>query len=241
MKLDHESPMPLYHQIKNILMQRLQKKIWNPGELIPTEQELMKEFEVSRTTLRQAINELVNDGLLEKMQGKGTIVKKINLVGSLGKLTGFAEEVMEKGHQPHSKLLRAEFRSDVFIEKKKLNVPEDGKVLIIERIRFADGIPIALERTSWPESIGEILMKHDLDDALYYQILEDEGIILQRAAETISAVNATPYDADLLGVNGGQALLEMERLSFGIDDNPIEYTKTKYRSDRYHYHVDLKR
>ncbi|RFB12079.1 GntR family transcriptional regulator [Bacillus sp. HNG] len=241
MKVNHNSPIPLYHQIKDILIKRIQNKTWNPGDLIPTEQELMKEFDVSRTTLRQAITALVQEGLLEKRQGKGTIVKAQKLVGTLGRLTGFAEEVMEKGYQPYSKLLRVEFRDDVFTEKKMLNTSENSKILIIERIRLADDIPIALERTAWPEHIGEILIKHDLNGAKFYQILEEEGIFLKKATESITAINATPNDADLLGISGGQALLEMTRLSFGIDDKPIEYTKTKYRPDRYQYHVDLKR
>lgn len=239
--LNHSSPVPLYHQIKDILVNRIKDKVWLPGSLIPTEQELMKEFDVSRTTIRQAINALAQDDLLEKRQGKGTIVKSQKLIGTLGRLTGFAEEVMEKGYLPHSKLLRYKLYDDLFIEKKKLQLASDEKVMIIERIRFADDEPIAIERTCWPEQIGKILVKHDLDGAKYYQILEEHNIYLKKANETISAVNATPYEADLLGISGGQALLEMTRLSYGIDDRPIEYTKTKFRSDLYQYHVELHR
>ncbi|RBW67373.1 GntR family transcriptional regulator [Bacillus taeanensis] len=239
--LDHNSPLPLYQQVKEILVKRIQEKIWRPGDLIPTEVELMEEFNVSRTTLRQAITALVQDGLLEKRQGKGTTVKSQKLVGSLGRLTGFAEEVMEKGYHPHSKLLRAEFHDGLYIEKKKLKLDDDSRVLVIERIRFADDEPIAFERTCWPEHIGEILMAHDLNGAKYYQILEDHSVYLKKANETITAVNATLYEADLLGISGGQALLEMTRLAYGIDDQPIEFTRTKYRSDRYHYNIELHR
>ncbi|MFC0471461.1 GntR family transcriptional regulator [Halalkalibacter kiskunsagensis] len=240
-QLDHNSPIPLYHQIKDILVARITEKVWKEGDLIPTETELMTEFDVSRTTLRQAITTLVNEGLLEKRQGKGTIVKSLKLTGTLGRLTGFAEEIMEKGYIPNSKLLRAEFRDDLFIEKKKLHVPDDKSILLIQRIRFANDEPIALEKTSWPENIGNILMKHDLAGAKFYQILEESGVYLKKASETISAVNATPYEADLLGVSAGTALLDMTRLSYGINDEPIEFTQTKYRSDRYQYNIDLNR
>jgi len=240
-KINHSSPIPLYHQIKDILVKRIVDKVWGPGDLIPTEQELMKEFDVSRTTIRQAITSMVHDGLLEKKQGKGTTVKYQKLVGSLGRLTGFAEEVMEKGLMPHSKLLRTEFRDDLFIEKAKLNLNDEDKILVIDRIRFVNDLPIALERTCWPEEIGEILLKHDLNNAKFYQILEENGVMLKKANEKISAVNATLHDADLLGISGGQALLEMTRLSYGINDKPIEYAKTKYRSDQYQYQVELTR
>lgn len=239
-QLDHHSPVPLYHQIKDILVARINDKIWKAGDLIPTETELMNEFNVSRTTLRQAITTLVHEGLLEKRQGKGTIVKSLKLTGTLGRLTGFAEEIMERGYMPNSKVLRAEFRDDLYIEKKKLHIPEDKPVLLIQRIRFANDEPIALEKTCWPEEVGNVLLHNDLS-AKFYQILEDNGIYLKKASETIAAVNATTYEADLLGVSAGTALLEMTRLSYGINDEPIEFTQTKYRSDRYQYTVDLNR
>lgn len=80
---------------------------------------------------------------------------------------------------------------------------------------------------------------HDLDRAKFYEILEENGISLKRAKEKICAINATIYEADLLGIRGGEALLEMTRLSFGFDDKPLEFTITKYRSDKYHYDIDL--
>jgi len=240
-ELNHNSPIPLYHQVKDILVAKITDKVWKSGDLIPTEIELMKEFDVSRTTIRQAINILVNEGLLEKQQGRGTIIKSLKLTGSLGRLTGFAEEILERGFVPNSKLLRAEFREDLFTEKNKLRVPDNEKILSIHRIRFADDEPIALEKTSWPKYVGEILMQHDLNGAKFYQILEDNEIYLKKANETISAVNATAYEADLLGVSTGTALLEMRRLSYGVDDEPIEFTQTKFRSDRYQYKVDLHR
>src|SRR5699024_9372211 len=184
---------------------------------------------------------MVQDGLLKKKQGKGTIVNAKALVGSLRKLTGFAEEVIEKGHVIHSKLIKVGNRNDMYFEKNILKISEKEKIMVIKRIRFVDDEPIAIEQTCWPEEIGEILMKYDLNGAKYYQILESHNIYLKKANETISAVNATPYEADLLGIRGGEALLEMKRISYGMDEIPIEYTKTRFRSDRYHYNVELKR
>ncbi|WP_153720757.1 GntR family transcriptional regulator [Sporosarcina cascadiensis] len=231
----------LYLQIKDILIDRIQSGAWKTNKLIPTEQDLISEFGVSRTTIRQAINVLVQNGLLEKKQGRGTIVKPQQLVGNLGQLKGFAEEVMERGSVPRSNLIRAEFKTDLYYESEMLQVPADSPVLLIERIRFSDDIPVALERSCWPEEIGRILMKYDLNEAKYYEILENNQIYLNKANERITALNATIPEADLLAIRPGEALLEMTRLSYGLNDHPMEYTKTKYRNDQYHYHIELKR
>lgn len=239
--VDANNNIPLYLQVKDILVKRIQNQTWRSNTLISTEQKLMEEFNVSRTTIRQAINMLVQEGLLEKRQGKGTVVKPQKLAGNLGRLKGFAEEVLEKGLVPNSKLLRSRFTALLHHDKSMLQVSEEEKILIIERIRFADNMPIALERSCWPEEIGQILMNHDLNTAQYYEILESNHIFLKRAHVKISAINATLHEADMLGIRGGEAMLEMTRLSFGLDDRPIEYTKTKYRSDQYHYDIEVTR
>ncbi|MED4389616.1 GntR family transcriptional regulator [Priestia aryabhattai] len=232
----------LYLQVKDVLIKRIQEKIWKPNTLIPTEQELMQEFDVSRTTLRQAISMLVQDGLLEKKQGRGTIVKPQPLIGgSLGKLKGLAEEVAEKGLTPNSKLIRTDFKKDLYHETSMLELDAGEEVLVIERIRFADEVPIAIERSCWPMHIGKILVEQDLNRAKFYEVLEENEIFLKRAKEKISAINATIYEADLLGIRGGEALLEMTRVSYGFDDKPLEFTVTKYRSDKYHYTIELTR
>ncbi|WP_226655216.1 GntR family transcriptional regulator [Pseudalkalibacillus hwajinpoensis] len=231
----------LYLQVKDVLIDRIQSGTWKPNTIIPTEQALIKEFGVSRTTIRQAITILVQNGLLEKKQGHGTIVKPHQLVGNLGQLKGFAEEVMEKGQIPSSRLIRAEFKTNLYLENEMLQVAEGAPVLLVERIRFADETPVALERTCWPEPIGKLLIQHDLNEAKYYEILENYQVYLNKAQERIAAINATIDEADSLAIRPGEALLEMTRLSFGLNDHPIEYTKTKYRSDQYHYNIELKR
>lgn len=231
----------LYLQVKNELYKRIQKGIWKADTLIPTEQELISEFNVSRTTIRQAINLLVQDNLLEKKQGRGTLVRPQNLVGHLGRLKGFTEEARERGQIPKAKVLRSEFKTEFFFEQDILEVSEEDPILLIERIRLADDVPIAIERSCWPKDIGAILETHNLNEAHYYEILEQHNVYLKRANETIRAINATIAEADYLGIRPGESLLEMTRISYGMDDRPIEYTKTKYRSDKYQYNIELKR
>ncbi|WP_347862043.1 GntR family transcriptional regulator [Salimicrobium sp. PL1-032A] len=240
-KVNTNKDLALYLQLKEHFIDRIQNGVWKPDTLIPTEQELMKEFDVSRTTIRQAVSILVQEGLVEKKQGRGTIVKPRKLSGNLSELKGFAEEVLERGQTPKSKLIRAQFKTNLYHENSMLEVESEEPILLIERIRFADDTPVALERTCWPKHIGEILMKYDLNEARYYEILENYNVYLNRANEKINATNATVDEADSLGVRAGEALLEMTRLSFGVDERPIEYTKTLYRNDQYHYNLELRR
>lgn len=231
----------LYLQVKNIILKNIQNQTWRANSLIPTEQELMDTFNVSRTTIRQAISLLVQEGLLEKRQGKGTIVLPMKLISNLGRLRGFAEEVMDRGMVPRSLLIRSELMPMLHYEKSMLQVPEHESVLLIERVRYANDIPIALERSCWPEKIGRILLQNDLNSANFYEVLESNNIYLKQAKEKISAINATVNEADHLGIRAGEALLEMTRLSYGLDGQPIEFTKTKYRSDQYSYDIELNR
>jgi GntR family transcriptional regulator len=231
----------LYLQVKDTMIKRIQEKEWAPYSMIPTENELMIEFNVSRTTIRQAVSILVQEGILEKKQGKGTIVKPQVFVGSLGKLKGFAEEALENGIIPSSKLLFVKTSRDFSKEKSLLDVPMEDEIVVIERLRLANQTPVAIERTCWPYSIGKMLLYQDLDVANFYDILEEQNIILKTANEKIKAINATLLEADLLGIRGGQALLQMERLSFGQENKPIEYTTTKFCSDKYQYFIELMR
>lgn len=240
--IDQNNPLPLYHQLKNILKRKIVNEEWPIGSLIPTELELIEEYQVSRTTVREAVLELVNQGLLQKKQGKGTIVTSSKVEEKLGKLTGFAEEILEKGLKHSARLLSSEFKKNRYYEISKLGLEEGDSVFFIDRIRLADNEPIAFERSCWPEHIGELLVKEDLNTIAFYKVLEEKhGIVLKEANETIHAVNATLYEADLLSVSQGDALLERRRISYDIHGKAIEYTKTKYRNDKYSYKVNLQR
>lgn len=240
--VDSSKKEALYLQVKDIIVQRIKDGVWQPDDLIPTEAELMQEFNVSRTTIRQAISLLVQEGIITKKQGKGTFVKRREIIEQLGHLTGFAEESIRKGFTPGARVMKWEWKDNLLYEKSLLNrLNSAEKILRIERVRFMDHIPVAVERTYWSEEIGNILLKYDLNTENYYEALEQNGILLKDAKQQISAINAPIYDSELLGIEAGTALLEMSRVSYGLDGNPIEYAKTRYRTDYYKYNIELKR
>jgi len=240
--IDPTSPLPLYHQLKDILKRKIISGEWPVGTLIPTEQELIREYGVSRTTVREAVLELVNQGLLQKKQGKGTVVTASRVEERLGRLTGFAEEIGEKGYRHSARLIACEFKKNCFYENSLLGLDMDATVFFIDRIRLADGEPIAFERSCWPEETGKLLIKEDLNTVAFYHVLEEKyGIVLRDAEETIHAVNATRWEAEMLGISPGEALLERRRVSYDVLGKAIEYTRTKYRSDKYSYKINLQR
>lgn len=239
--LDRNNPLPLYHQLREIIRRRIIYGEWEVGNTIPTETGLIKEFDVSRTTVREAVEALVHEGLLEKRQGRGTFVVRQPLEERLGELTGFAEEVVERNQYPSARVLSAELVKDHFYANHQLRVTEGEQVLRVERVRLADGEPIAVERSFWPEQIGLLLLEYDLDDAWFYQILERHGIYLKEADEQILAVNASEKEAEIFGLDPGAALLEMRRVSYDLEGTPVEYTITRYNAERYSYRVHLRR
>jgi GntR family transcriptional regulator len=239
--LNHRLPVPLYHQLKEIFDHKIANEEWISGALIPTENELIQLYKVSRTTVRDAVSALVNEGKLEKKQGKGTTVCKPKMEERLSRLTGFAEEMLSKGFLPGAKLLEVMEIPAPLNVKEKLFGGKDGDVLYIKRLRLANEEPIAIERTYWPLDIGKWFKGENLSTIAFYEVLEQRGIVLRDADEIIVAKSSSKKDALLLGIQERDPLLRMERVTFSVSGTPIECTFTDYRSDRYKYRVHLQR
>lgn len=244
--LNPNLPLPLYHQLKNVMLEKIKAGQWTEGYCIPTETELMGIYGVSRTTVRQAVTALEQEGYLSKKQGKGTFVRVPRFVERLGQLTGFAEEMLQQGRIPSARLISYEEIDDLnslgnndCVDASLL--AESASWVNINRIRLADGKAIAIERSFWPKEIAAVLRQEDLSSVAFYTVLERNGIFLGEADEIIAAVNASPEDAEYLNEPIGSALIQMIRMTKDVQGRLIEYTCTRYRGDRYTYHVKLKR
>ena len=242
--LDPRLPTPLYYQLKEILSSKIDKGEWVPGQLIPTENELIQQYQVSRTTVREAIIALVNEGKLEKKQGKGTIVCHPKYEELLGRLTGFNEEMTSRGLVPGARVLEVKKLDALEIPKvvmdKLLTRKEEG-AYYIKRVRLANGEPISIEETYWRSDLSRLFENEELTTEGYYTILEKNGIRLRDADEAISAAIADEETAALLGIDAGDPLLRVVRITNIAHGTPIEYSINHYRSDRYLYKVHLKR
>ncbi|MDR0284208.1 MAG: GntR family transcriptional regulator, partial [Propionibacteriaceae bacterium] len=166
---------------------RARVHLMQPDESLPTERRLAEEFTVSRTTVRQAIRALIAEGLIYNVQGSGTYVAPPGLVSKTLRLTGFSQDMRQRGLVPSSRILVLETVAATGDIAAKLGIPAAGKVFHVWRLRAADGAPMALEHVWLPEAVA-VAVHFQMEQSLYDQ-LEAAGYTVARAAETIDAVN----------------------------------------------------
>lgn len=241
--LHRDGPVPLYYQLKQLLKEQLAQNGGHPPDSrIPGEEELAATYRVSRMTARQAITELVNEGVLYRRPGKGTFVARPKIERKLARLTGYYEEMTERGLRPGARILG---ESVVAAGRKLASLlelrPED-KVIQIFRLRLADGEPMAIQAVHLPHERCPNLVNDDLTLLSLYQLLEQKyGLKLGHAREKITATTASRQQAALLAISKDAPLLQIERLTFLDSGVPIEYVESFYRADRYIYTASLYR
>ncbi|TCO58060.1 GntR family transcriptional regulator [Actinocrispum wychmicini] len=211
------------------------------GSPIPTERSLAAEFDVSRTTVRQALAELTVEGRLLRVQGKGTFAAEPKVAQRLH-LSSYTEDMRAQGREPSSRLLEV---SELPVEAelaRLLGIRAGAKILRLHRLRFADGEPMALETTHLPLGRFRGLRRYITSGGSLYQVLRERfGVELGHAEETIETGLAGPQEAELLGADVGMPMLLLSRHSFGTDGRPVEWVRSVYRGDRYKFVATLNR
>jgi GntR family transcriptional regulator len=232
--LDRTSFVPLYVQIYRALAEQIRLGRLAAGDLVPSERELSDEYEVSRMTVRQALRSLRQDGLVYQDRGVGTFVARSKVNIHTRHLVGFTEDMRQRGLQPSSQLIGLQKELAKTPIAEALGLPPRAEVFRLERLRLADGEPMAYEVNHLPAALCPELEDYDLADNALYQILETRyGIRLERAAEALEAVSATRRAARFLAVKTGSPLLAVTRTVYAEDDRIIEYAQSLYRADRY--------
>lgn len=241
--VDQESPIPYYVQVKNSLHELIQAGEWKPDDQLPGEMELCEIFNVSRTVIRQALNEMVHEGLVFRRKGKGTFVAEPKIQESLvQRLTGFYQDMAERGHKPVSQVLKQETVSATPKVATYLEVEQGAPVIEIERLRFVQNEPIVLVTTYLPEELCPELVNQDLSRQSLYEYIEDKyGLVILRGRRTIQAVSANEYEAEKLGVKKGAPLILLDSVSYLEGGTPLEYYHALHRGDRSQFDVELVR
>jgi len=242
-RIDLRSHVPYYSQLIDLLKGKIKRKVWQPGEQIPGEPDLCAEYGISRTVVRQALRELELEGLIIRKKGKGTFVAEPKISESLAqKLTGFYQDMVERGLKPVTQVLRQEVQPASEKVAKHLQIPAGTPVIDIERLRFIDDVPIQLVTTYIPYSMCPHLMEIDLTNRSLYEFLEKEcGLFIARGRRFIEAVTATDTEARLLKVDRGAPLVMLDSISFLESGTPIEYYHALHRGDRTRFEVELVR
>jgi len=239
--MDAESPKPLYEQIKEYLLYKINTGEFSPHSRIPSERNLSQQFGVSRLTVSKAIKELIQAGKLYTQVGKGTFVDEEIIDQQLNTLTGFTEEMHKRGQRAASQVLRAEIIAASDPLARRLEIPVGGQVLILKRVRLANRQPVAVETSHVVADIcPRILDNHDFSqDSLYHVLRTACKLNLTHAEQTIVARGASEAEASILGIETGQPILNMTRVTFEAHARPVEFVESAYRGDRYTFRAKL--
>jgi GntR family transcriptional regulator len=234
--VSRDSPTPVYAQIYDVLRARIASEL-SFDALLPSEREIADSFGVARMTARKTIDQLVHEGLVYRVPGRGAYVARPRLVLPLA-LRSFTEDIRARGMQPGSRLLQASTEPAEARVAGLLQIQPGSDVHRLRRLRLADDQPIALETTHLPAARVAGLLSHDLTGSLY-QILETTyGLVIDGGSQTISASVVGAEDAQLLRVPRGSAALCFDRMATAVGQ-PLEYTTSTYRGDRYQLTVDF--
>lgn len=243
MIINRHERVPLYCQLRSVILERIENGELKPNSPIPSETELVKQYGLSRTTVRQAINELVREGYIYRRKGKGTFVSRPKMQHGLRKLTSFSEDMLSRGLRPTSKVL--EFGRVVPCSRvvSMLEMETGEEVYRIVRLRLADGEPVGLQESYVRVGPDQVITQEDIGgEASLYGLLESRfNLQLNEANESVEASLADPGEARLLGVRKGAPLLLRERVTYALEGEPVEFVRTLYRADRYKYLVHLAR
>jgi len=237
MNLDPNGPVSKHQQLREILLDLIDAA--GPEALVPSERDLAKTYGVARMTVRQAVESLVAEGRLFKVAGKGTFVAR-QKVDLQARLTSFGEEMTRRGMAPSTTVLtfgRVEATGHM---ARELSVEPGGGLVYLKRLRYADGIPMAVERCWLPERLVPGLVDEPAPDSLYATLSLRYGLLPDWGEDVIEAAVADAEAADLLHLKAGSPVLHIERHSYA-GETLVSYSVSSYRADRYQLWVPLAR
>ncbi|MCU1489012.1 MAG: GntR family transcriptional regulator [Acidimicrobiaceae bacterium] len=230
---------PKYLQLRDLLLEVVREL--PPGAMVPTERELCERFAVSRSTVRHALDRLEAEQRIYRRQGSGTFVAEPKIEQPL-ELTSHTEYMRARGLRPGSKLIDVSRTTADSEVSTMLGLPENGEALRIERVRLADGEPLALETLFLDaDRFDGIALAFDENQSLYQLLRSRYGVELATAEETIEAVLADERESELLGTAPGVPLLRLSRQSRDAEGRPVEFVRSLYRADRFRFRTRLER
>ncbi len=233
-----DSPLPLYHQLQEALLEEIRLGNKKPGDILPTEAQLAKRYGVSRATARQALRALSDKGLIERRQGVGTFVGPGKIIELLPGLVSFSQEMRARGYGVTSSVLSVEKVPAPHDVARELAQPSGTRVLRVIRLRHIDNQPIVLS-TSY--LLPAVSPDDDFTQSIYELLERSYGVSVVAGRTRIEAVGASPEDAALLLIRPGFPCLSIRWIGVSSHGNPVEYSSALYRGDRYSYEVELQR
>jgi GntR family transcriptional regulator len=227
--------MPIYQVIENDLKEKIQQNELKHGEMIHSENELKDMYSVSRMTVRQALNNLVNEGYLYRQKGKGTFVNNMKIEKRMQGLIGFTEEMRRMNKRVRSKLITFEtIKADEEVANKLFLHPGE-EVFSIERIRYGDDIPVLFEKLFIPKSLFKDISPEVMETSFYDYIENKMSIKINYCIQTLEAKSSNSRVSEMLEIQKSSPVLYITRNTFLDRGFPFEYVKAYYRADQYRF------
>ena len=245
-KLDKNTPIPLYYQLKSKVLALIKESRLREGDTLPPESEFCEALDISRPTVRQALNELVSEGYLNRYKGRGTFVSKPKVEeGFFSKLESFNNEMRSKNMTPHTRVLALEKRTGPNLSQavEKLNLPMDSTLIYLSRLRSADNVPLVYVETYISYERYARLMDVDFGNKSLYDSLRDlYNVNVNHVRREIEAVNSRRKEAGLLKITVGKAIHFVKTVAY--DDSlgfPVEFSVARYSGELNKFTLDVYR
>jgi GntR family transcriptional regulator len=232
----------LYTRVEETIAAEIAQGEYRPGDQLPTEDALLERFQVSRITVRRAIQNLVRRDLLEIRRGLGTFVLSPRIEAELTKLTGFVEDMHAVGRKATARVVGQDVVTASARVAERLGLTKGTKVMQIRRVRLADATPISYDETWLPLALGKQIVRNDLRRRPIFNLLEEEyGVPLVEADYELEAVIASKAVAHALQIRAGSPIFQIERTSMTAGNKPVDYEVLSYRGDLVRFVTKLRR
>ena len=239
--ISRDSKLPFYYQLYEILRGKILRGEWQPGDMLPTEGELLEQHRVSRSTVRQALDMLVNEGLIYRQRGRGTFVAHPPVEQGLSRIISFTEDMIQRGLKPQTEVLSSGLMPAPENIAKVLQIEPGEELAHLERLRLADGEPMSIEESYLVHRYCPGVLEQDYArNPLRVALEKKYGIRLVYARQSIRAISAPRSLAEKLSIQPNGAILYIERVSFSEQGVPIEFLRLYHRGDRYVLHNELR-
>lgn len=236
-RVDRSSPVPLYYQVSRGIEAAIEAGKLKPGTMLQNEMDLAKRLGLSRPTLRRAMQELVDKGVIVRKRGVGTQVVGSGQFKRQVQLTSLYDDLAETGQNPTTQLLLHRIVPAEASVAEQLDIVPDSDVVHIQRLRLANGAPLALMRNWLPMSVAGQFTAEQLEAEGLYALLRATGVHARIATQRIGARSAETEEAGSLGMDVGAAVLTMERTTLDDGGRPVELGRHSYRADTYSFEV----
>ncbi|MBL7200406.1 MAG: GntR family transcriptional regulator [Anaerolineae bacterium] len=240
-KIDHTSIVPLYQQIKENLRETIESEALSPEDPLPSERELSRIYEVNRMTVRRAIGSLIQEGLLQHVEGIGVFLARPKVVQVFPTVVGFSERMRAGGHVTLNRVLSHSAEVARPSVARRLRIPEGAQVLRLVRLRIVDNEPLMIETSYVPLERFPDLLGDDFAVRSLYDVLSGRyGIHILELDQTLEPVLLTDYEAELLESTPGSPAMLMEVIALAAEDDPFEFSKAIVRGDKCQYYFRMR-